>query len=178
MDGSPAPAGRPLLMFPGVAILANALPAYLPKCHSNPATRPDVRYGQVNPPIFRAKDAALQFVKLIVSSRMWKNINFERCLSHLLRLPDFGRSGPPGGKPAITLSRMCGAGGRPAASLRVEHLQPLAPCGGHWTVFGQDINNPELYHVVLNTDRISCHDAARLIADAVINRSELTSSAP
>lgn len=277
-----------------------------PKCNADRASSSVVRSGSVDPPILRADDAALQFAKLIVCSRMWKNINLERCLSHIRRLPDIGRSGPPGGKPAITLSRMCGSGGRTVASLLVEHLQPLAPYGGHWTVFdhdlikkvledhslsarlaeflpesnkfllaemreklhgtmplrastiveqsvetiwqlaagghvilvgrganviksknknvfhvrlvgslekrierveelydfdrraavdfikaqdaarklylkeyfGQDIDNPELYHVVFNTDRISYQDAARLIADAVINRSKQISSAP
>jgi cytidylate kinase len=33
--------------------------------------------------------------------------------------------------------------------------------------FGQDIDDPRLYHLIINTDLISYEDAARLIGDAV-----------
>jgi cytidylate kinase len=36
--------------------------------------------------------------------------------------------------------------------------------------FGKDINDPSLYHLVINTDRIRYDDAARLIGDEVIHR--------
>lgn len=35
--------------------------------------------------------------------------------------------------------------------------------------FGRDINDPELYHLTVNTDRIAYGDAAKLIGDTVIN---------
>ena len=35
--------------------------------------------------------------------------------------------------------------------------------------FGRDIDDPELYHLIINTDRIPYGDTARLIGDAVIN---------
>ena len=35
--------------------------------------------------------------------------------------------------------------------------------------FGRDIDDPELYHLIINTDRITYGDTARLIGDAVIN---------
>lgn len=43
--------------------------------------------------------------------------------------------------------------------------------------FGQDIDNSELYHLVVNTDRIAYDDAARLIGDAVINWLKLAPAA-
>jgi cytidylate kinase len=36
--------------------------------------------------------------------------------------------------------------------------------------FGKDIDDPLLYHAVLNTDKIPCEEAARLIADAVVEK--------
>ena len=36
--------------------------------------------------------------------------------------------------------------------------------------FNRDINDPLLYDLVINTDRVSFDEAARLIADAVLNR--------
>lgn len=39
--------------------------------------------------------------------------------------------------------------------------------------FGQDIDNPLLYHLVLNTDLMSCEEAARIIGEAVMPVSAL-----
>jgi len=39
--------------------------------------------------------------------------------------------------------------------------------------FGEDINNPLLYHLIINTDLISHEEAARLIGDTVIKRFKL-----
>jgi len=36
--------------------------------------------------------------------------------------------------------------------------------------FDKDINDPLLYHLVINTDWVALEDAARLIADLVLNR--------
>jgi cytidylate kinase len=36
--------------------------------------------------------------------------------------------------------------------------------------FGREIDDPMLYHMIINTDKISYEHAARLIGDAVINR--------
>jgi cytidylate kinase len=36
--------------------------------------------------------------------------------------------------------------------------------------FGREIDDPMLYHMIINTDKISYENAARLIGDAVINR--------
>lgn len=36
--------------------------------------------------------------------------------------------------------------------------------------FGKDVDDPLLYHVVINTDKMPCQEAARLIADAVMEK--------
>lgn len=70
---------------------------------------------------------------------MWNNINLEECLSHINRQRGAGGSDPPGTRPAITISRMCGSGGRTVASKLAECLQPHAPYGCHWTIFDQNL---------------------------------------
>jgi len=70
---------------------------------------------------------------------MWKNINLEQCLSHINRQPDDRLNNSAKDRPAVTISRMCGSGGRTVASKLAEYLQPLAPYGGHWTVFDREL---------------------------------------
>lgn len=70
---------------------------------------------------------------------MWKNINLEACLAHINRHPLSESKGPPENRPAITISRMCGSGGRLVASGLVEYLQPQAPFGRQWTVFDRNL---------------------------------------
>lgn len=70
---------------------------------------------------------------------MWKNIDLEYCLSHINRGLDSKDKGPPGLRPSITISRMCGAGGRTVASKLVDYLQPQAPFGCHWTIFDKKL---------------------------------------
>jgi cytidylate kinase len=70
---------------------------------------------------------------------MWKNINLEECLSHIKRQPDAAGASASAIKPAITISRMCGSGGRTVASKLVEYLQPHAPFGRQWTVFDREL---------------------------------------
>lgn len=41
--------------------------------------------------------------------------------------------------------------------------------------FGKDIDDPLLYHLVINTDFVSCEEAARVIGDAVLGRSKKNS---
>ena len=69
---------------------------------------------------------------------MWKNINLEECLSHIERQRTSLFS-PPEKRPAITISRQCGSGGRTVASKLAEYLQPHAPYGCHWTVFDHNL---------------------------------------
>ena len=70
---------------------------------------------------------------------MWKNINLEECLSHIKRQAEFGAGGLPEVKPAITISRQCGSGGRSVASQLAEYLEPHAPFGCHWTIFDRNL---------------------------------------
>ena len=70
---------------------------------------------------------------------MWKNINLEECLSHINRQRGTGGSDPPGTRPAITISRMCGSGGRTVASKLAECLQRHAPYGCQWAIFDQNL---------------------------------------
>jgi len=70
---------------------------------------------------------------------MWKNINLEGCLSHIKTKPASESTSPPEARPAITISRMCGSGGRTVASKLAEYLEPHAPYGRHWTIFDHDL---------------------------------------
>lgn len=66
---------------------------------------------------------------------MWSNINLERCFSYInCHLAAAAQRGPPV-KPAITISRECGSGGRTVASKLVEILKDYAPAGCKWAVF-------------------------------------------
>ncbi len=70
---------------------------------------------------------------------MWNNINLEECLSHINRQRDSRCPGPPEKRPAITISRQCGSGGRTVASKLAEFLEPHTPCGCHWTIFDHNL---------------------------------------
>ncbi len=70
---------------------------------------------------------------------MWKNINLEECLKHIKAIPAAESTNPSAPRPAITISRMCGSGGRTVASKLAEYLAPHAPCGRHWTIFDHDL---------------------------------------
>jgi len=71
---------------------------------------------------------------------MWKNIGYEQCLSFIsCQL----RPGGPAGfvqpvRPAVTISRMTGSGGRTVASELVEYLRPRSPAD-RWTVFDRNL---------------------------------------
>jgi cytidylate kinase len=70
---------------------------------------------------------------------MWNNINLEKCLSHIDKQVGSSLGSPSAAGPAITISRMCGAGGRTVASKLLDRLQPLAPPGCQWTVFDKNL---------------------------------------
>lgn len=70
---------------------------------------------------------------------MWKNINLEQCLSHIQHGLKVGDQATQETGPAITISRMCGAGGRTVASKLVDYLQPHAPLGRQWTIFDKKL---------------------------------------
>jgi len=90
---------------------------------------------------------------------MWKNINFGNCLSYLSSraaseayLDSHAASQSiigshaaaegtihPSARPGITISRMCGAGGRTVASKLADYLQPHTPAGHNWTIFDKNL---------------------------------------
>lgn len=70
---------------------------------------------------------------------MWKNIDLEKCLSHIKSESASKDIGSPERKPSITISRMCGAGGRMVASKLVDYLQPKVPFGCQWTIFDRNL---------------------------------------
>jgi cytidylate kinase len=73
---------------------------------------------------------------------MWKNIGVEKCLSFIncqLRPGSTGGPPKPAIKPAVTISRMTGAGGRTVAAKLAEYLQTHAPGPVEWTVFDRNL---------------------------------------
>lgn len=72
---------------------------------------------------------------------MWKNIGFERCLAFVncQVSPDIGRKSHLEVKPAITISRMTGAGGHTVASKLAEYMQSKVPGHSQWTVFDRQL---------------------------------------
>lgn len=70
---------------------------------------------------------------------MWKNINLEECLKHINARQFAVGTDPPGARPAITISRMCGSGGRSVASKVAEYLEQHTPYGHRWTIFDRDL---------------------------------------
>lgn len=88
---------------------------------------------------------------------MWKNIDFNNCLSYISaymaaeayakdhtssQLREFigptDKIGPPA-HPSITISRMCGAGGRTVASELVDYLQVHTVPERRWTIFDKNL---------------------------------------
>lgn len=72
---------------------------------------------------------------------MWKNIDMEHCLSFInLQLsPGARKHSDTLIKPAITISRMAGAGGRTVAGKLAEYLQATVPSHAAWTVFDRQL---------------------------------------
>ena len=73
---------------------------------------------------------------------MQKNINYGKCLSFLKRqLRPVGQGGAVQDsiRPAITISRMAGAGGYRVAAKLAEYLQTHVPGHREWTVFDRNL---------------------------------------
>jgi cytidylate kinase len=88
---------------------------------------------------------------------MWKNINLANCLSYIdssAASEAYPKSSAaakggiaaasdakihPSSKPAISISRMCGAGGRTVASELAEYLQAHTVAGRQWTIFDKNL---------------------------------------
>ncbi len=70
---------------------------------------------------------------------MWKNINLDKCLSYINCQLSPEVKSPPVIKPCVTISRMCGAGGRTVASKLAEYLQTRLPAACGWAVFDKNL---------------------------------------
>ena len=68
--------------------------------------------------------------------------DYERCLAFINCQLGSGSCNISGGqpvRPAITISRMTGSGGRTVATKLAEDLQELSPADCHWTVFDRNL---------------------------------------
>jgi|ERR1017187_366828 cytidylate kinase len=92
---------------------------------------------------------------------MWKNINFQNCLSYIaghvvakghvkshaafnVIIHSHDHAPPedkirPSARPSITISRMCGSGGRTVASELMEYLQSHTSADRRWTIFDKNL---------------------------------------
>jgi cytidylate kinase len=73
---------------------------------------------------------------------MWKNIGLEKCISFIeSEVQPKGKedSVSAAARPAITISRMTGAGGHTVASMLADYLQKHVPDHDQWTVFDQNL---------------------------------------
>ncbi len=73
---------------------------------------------------------------------MWENISIRKCISfiqagHIPRLEDAPIPAPV--RPAITISRMTGAGGHTVASILAAYLKDRLPALGDWTIFDRNL---------------------------------------
>ena len=73
---------------------------------------------------------------------MWHNIGLEKCISFIeSELRPKGKESPVSAatRPAITISRMTGAGGHTVASILADYLQMHVPAHDRWIVFDQSL---------------------------------------
>jgi cytidylate kinase len=71
---------------------------------------------------------------------MWKNIGLDKCVSFIkAEFIPTSKSAPISTRPAITISRMNGAGGHTVASHLADYLQARVPGHEPWTVFDQNL---------------------------------------
>jgi len=72
---------------------------------------------------------------------MWKNIGLEQCLSFIQCQLSPGMRGGSDKlvRPAITISRMTGSGGRTVAAKLAEYVQTKVPGHAPWTVFDRKL---------------------------------------
>ena len=90
---------------------------------------------------------------------MWKNINYESCLSYISRQAAseaYGKSKNvseahtgsgsvsegkihPSARPSVTICRMCGSGGRTVASELANYLQSHTSSEHRWTIFDKNL---------------------------------------
>jgi cytidylate kinase len=120
---------------------------------------------------------------------MWKNINFENCLSYINRHASSEAyvgsgsatgAGPhgfagsegeihPSAKPSVTISRMCGSGGRTVASELAKYLQTHTPAGRAWTIFDKNLIAKVLedHHLSRRIGEFLTEDGKSLLAETI-----------
>ncbi|MDE3068813.1 MAG: cytidylate kinase-like family protein [Verrucomicrobiota bacterium] len=100
---------------------------------------------------------------------MWKNINLERCFSYINCQLASGVSKQPAIKPAVTISRMCGSGGRTVASRLVEYLKDYTPLESQWTVFDRKLIEKVLedHHLSKRIAELLPEDHKSLLSDTL-----------
>ena len=85
---------------------------------------------------------------------MWHNIGLEKCISFIKsesHPKGKSSSAPASIRPAITISRMTGAGGHTVASILADYLQMHVPAHDGWTVFDQSLVEKVLEDHHINT---------------------------
>jgi cytidylate kinase len=88
---------------------------------------------------------------------MLNKINLESCLARIRSHPDYQTLSRSEFRPAITLSRMYGAGGDIAAVKLMDYLQHHAPPGCHWAIYDKN------FMIKVLED----HGLSKMLADAM-----------
>jgi hypothetical protein len=75
-----------------------------------------------------------------VEGNMWSNVSYDKCLTFInCQLNPASKTFQPAVKPAVTISRMTGAGGRTVAGKLAEYLQSRVQTPCPWTVFDKNL---------------------------------------
>ena len=103
---------------------------------------------------------------------MWKNIGYGKCLSFIkCQLRPVGQDGTVQApiRPAITISRMAGAGGYRVASKLAEYLQTHVPGHCEWTVFDRNLIEMVLedHHLAKRIADFMAEDHKSMIIDSM-----------
>jgi len=103
---------------------------------------------------------------------MWKNIGLSKCISFIeseSRRTSKEVSGEEAVRPAITISRMTGAGGYAVASALVDYLQAHVPSCDKWTVFDHNLVEKVLddHHIQKRIGDFMEEDHKSMLRDSV-----------
>ena len=121
---------------------------------------------------------------------MWKNINYENCLSYISRCAaaeayktgrpteSRGYTGllskdkiHPSSNPSVTISRMCGSGGRSVASELATYLQLRTTTSHRWTIFDKNLIEKVLeeHHLSRRIAEFVPEDSKSILREAIEN---------
>jgi cytidylate kinase len=103
---------------------------------------------------------------------MWKNIGLDKCKGFITSeffpkaVPSHGVASP---RPAITISRMTGAGGHTVASSLADYLKERAPTHDDWTIFDQKLMESTLEdaHIAKRVSAFLEEEHKSMIKDSV-----------